>query len=219
MSKIEMVGKKFARLTVVQEAGKDKSRNRLWKCICDCGGETISSGVDLRRGKARSCGCYQKEVARQTCLKRNITHGMTGTRIFNIWIGIRKRCLCEKELNYKNYGGRGITICQEWQEDFSNFYAWAMDNGYDDELTIDRIDVNGNYEPSNCRWITHKEQSNNTRRNHFVSYNGVSKTIAQWAEITGINRSTIWDRLDNGWNEGEAFGFVERIKVRGKEGE
>lgn len=121
-------------------------------------------------------------------------HGMTGTRIYNIWKDMKKRCYCKSRKDYSRYGGRGITVCKEWQE-FIPFYNWAMNNGYTDNLTIDRIDVNGNYEPSNCRWVTTKEQANNKRNNHFVAFNGETMTIAQCGKKIGMCENTIRKRI------------------------
>lgn len=209
MAKIDMVGKRFGRLVVVSEATKDKARAVKWNCVCDCGNTVTVAGPDLRRGKSRSCGCYMRDKNRENRTKMNLTHGMTGTRIFKIWCGMKKRCYDPKQPAYKNYGGRGIKLCDEWL-DFSKFYSWAMANGYTDELTIDRIDVNGNYEPSNCRWATHKEQNNNTRRSRLLTYDGETLTLSQWSEKTGINHATLWDRLNSGWTVGEALEKVYR---------
>lgn len=212
----DITGQRFERLTAVRPVGKNKGKGVMWECVCDCGNTIITCGSDLRRGKTRSCGCYAREKARDTCLRRNITHGMTGTRVFNIWVGMRKRCLNPKEPSYKNYGERGITICDEWL-DFNNFYEWAITNGYNDSLTVDRIDVNGNYEPTNCRWATHKEQANNTRRSRFITYDGKTMTLQQWSDETGINHMTLYDRIyKSGWTVGEALEKVYRKPYRNK---
>ena len=125
----------------------------------------------------------------------NIKHGMCNTRLYCIWKGIKQRCFDTKFKEYKYYGGRGIKVCNEWRTDFMAFYNWAMANGYKDALTIDRINVNGNYEPSNCRWICQKEQQNNRRNNRLITYNGETHTISEWAEIKNINANTLWQRL------------------------
>lgn len=126
-------------------------------------------------------------------------HGMIGTRIYNIWHDMKRRCYCKSRKSYARYGGRGITVCPEWQE-FMPFYDWAMANGYSDNLTIDRIDVNGNYEPSNCRWVTSKEQANNKRNNHMITHNGKTQTITQWADELEINESTLHSRISRGFS-------------------
>ena len=128
------------------------------------------------------------------------THGMTGTRLHNEWRSIKRRCYTVSHIEYTRYGGRGITVCEEWLHDFQAFYDWAMANGYRDDLTIDRIDVNGNYEPSNCRWVTQKEQQNNRSNNHRITYNGETLTAMQFAEKYKMNYSTLITRLSRGWS-------------------
>lgn len=130
--------------------------------------------------------------------RNHLKHGMRHTRIYNIWRGMRQRCSNPRCVNYKNYGGRGIKVCQEW-EDFQAFNKWAVGHGYSEELTIDRINVNGDYEPSNCCWITQKGQQNNRTNNRVLEVNGTSHTLAEWSDITGISISTIWARLKCGW--------------------
>ena len=128
----------------------------------------------------------------------NYRHGMRYTRLYNIWRSMNQRCRNPKSYNYERYGGRGITVCEEWHQ-FIPFRDWAMKNGYADNLTIDRKDTNGNYEPGNCRWATPKEQANNKRSNRHIELDGVSHTLAEWEGITGIKLNTIWARLDRGW--------------------
>lgn len=123
------------------------------------------------------------------------THGMSNTRLYNIYDNMKSRCYRKSNTEYKRYGARGITVCEEWLDDFMNFYNWAINNGYDDNLSIDRIDTNGNYEPSNCRWATPREQANNTRMTKFITFNGVKHSISEWADITGIKPCTIAYRL------------------------
>lgn len=121
--------------------------------------------------------------------------GIRNTRLYRIWLAMKNRCQNEKNLRYKDYGGRGIKVCNEWRNDFQTFYDWAMSNGYSDDLTIDRIDNNGNYEPSNCRWITTKEQNNNSRRCHVVEWDGEKHNITEWSKILGIPRHVLSNRL------------------------
>lgn len=132
------------------------------------------------------------------------THGMTGTRIHNEWRAMKRRCYTKSHIEYKRYGGRGISVCDEWRDNFMSFYDWAMTNGYRDDLTLDRIDVNGNYEPSNCRWVTQKEQQNNRRNNHYIEYNGEKLTAKQFSEKYNLNYSTLITRLHRNWS-------IERI--------
>ena len=134
-----------------------------------------------------------------------ITHGQTGTRLYESWTDMKKRCYNPKNKRFENYGGRGIEVCEEWRNDFSNFYDWANKNGYSDELTLDRIDINGNYTPDNCRWATSIQQQRNTTRNHYVTAFSETKTMAEWGEINGIRQDVIKDRLNKlHWDPEEA---------------
>lgn len=126
-------------------------------------------------------------------------HGMEGTRLYHIWCGMKCRCSCPTNKDYPNYGGRGIDVCEEWKNDFSVFMKWAFANGYTDELTLDRIDTNGNYCPGNCRWATNLTQQNNKRTSHYIEYNGEKHTIAEWARILGLRRDTLRQRVLASW--------------------
>lgn len=128
------------------------------------------------------------------------THGMTGTRIHDEWRAMKRRCYTKSHIEFPRYGGRGITVCDEWLHDFQAFYDWAMANGYRDDLTLDRKNANGNYEPLNCRWATQKEQQNNRRNNHYITYNGETLTARQFAEKHNMNYSTLITRLNRGWD-------------------
>lgn len=192
---IDLTGMRFDRLTVVKRienrvtpSGQCKP---MFECVCDCGNRVNVCGADLRSGHSRSCGCIQKEIVSS----RSFVHGMKHTKLYETWIDMKKRCFNQKAQYYPIYGGRGITVCDEWKNDFQSFCVWAIANGYSDGLTIDRIDVNGNYEPLNCRWSTPKEQANNTRRNVMITYNEKTQTLAQWADETGVNYHTLWARI------------------------
>ena len=168
---IDLTGKKFGRLVVLERAENDWNKNPRWRCRCECGREVIVLGHLLRNGNTTSCGCFSRECHSALMKTRNakgqgkqprhITHGGSKTRLYNIWIGMKGRCYCSSKSVYKYYGERGITVCDEWRYDFAAFRDWALSHGYRDDLTIDRKDANGNYEPSNCRWITLQEQQKN----------------------------------------------------------
>lgn len=192
----DLTGKRFNRLTVVCRDGTYKSGNIRWLCKCDCGNYTHSDKTNLEKGKVKSCGCY----ASDRIAKQNTKHGGFGTRLYEIWRQMHRRCYGEHTTAYPLYGGRGIKVCDEWQE-YEPFYEWAIANGYAENLTIDRIDVNGDYTPDNCRWATSKQQCNNRRNNHFVEYDGQKHTISEWADLYGVNQVKLWDRLSrNDWN-------------------
>lgn len=156
-------------------------------------------------GKTKSCGCLRRETVKNLN-KNKKTHGERYTRLYRIWIGMKSRCFNKNNHAYSHYGQREIVVCDEWKNDYLCFKNWAMDNGYTDGLTIDRIDVNGNYEPSNCRWITYLEQENNRTNNNLITYKNKTKTISEWARETGINKNTIWARLFRyGWSVEKAL--------------
>lgn len=200
---IDMTGEKYNRLFVISYFGKDKGRKSMWLYKCDCGKECIVDGYKIRTGKTKSCGCLSSELAKG----RLTTHGMSSSRIYSIHNAMNERCFNSNTIEYHNYGGRGITVCDEWKgrKGFENFAKWAFENGYADNLSIDRIDVNGKYEPSNCRWITHKEQCNNTRFNKIIEYQGEKHTLKEWSEILKIPYKRLKRRLDLGWDVKKAF--------------
>lgn len=160
----DISGQRFGRLVAVERVGLDKKLNALWRCKCDCGGETIRTVSELHKRNNHSCGCLGKEHLKEMS-KNNITHGMTGTRLYGCYKGMMSRCYREKDVHYNAYGKRGIIVCDEWKNNAKAFVDWALSNGYTDDLTIERINVNGNYEPSNCTWVPMKDQYKNKQSN------------------------------------------------------
>lgn len=200
MGKIkDLTGKKFGRLTAMKIEHFGIKNKAYWLCKCDCGKEKVVCGSLLTYGAVKSCGCLQKEAVSKT----NKKHGMAHSRLHYIWVAMKERCYNKNNKDYAKYGGRGIFICDEWENDFKSFYDWAISNGYDEnvrfgELTIDRIDVNSNYEPSNCKFSTIKEQCNNKTNNHYEEYNGKKYTLSQLEEIIGVKQRKIWYELNKG---------------------
>ena len=211
MSKrIDLTGQKFERLKVIRYAGTKKGC-AMWECQCKCGKKIITKGKYLRNGDTKSCGCLIKELAIERMKQRNTTHGMRNTRLYAIWHGMKQRTLEQTNKAYENYGGRGIEICEEWKN-FEKFKQWALKNGYEDGLTIDREDNNGDYCPENCRWATYKTQANNRSNNVLIEYNGETKTVSQWAEEKGIRNDTLRLRLKRGWSIAKALETPARKK-------
>lgn len=223
----DLTGQNFNRWTVIEYSGKDKYNNALWLCECNCENKTrrIVNGNNLRRGISTSCGCLQKELARENCIERNERtgaqyakkHGLRYTRIYAIWSGMIDRCYRKKNKKYKDYGGRGIRVCDEWRNDVNAFYNWAMNNGYDNNFSIDRINNDSNYEPNNCRWTTVDKQVNNRRYNRIYTYNNKSQTLKQWADEYNINYHTLISRLDKlDWDFEKALTTpIKQTKKRG----
>lgn len=204
MSKFkDVTGQKFGRLTALHRLHNTKGKTK-WLCICDCGNLKEVTLNLLQRGETKSCGCLHKEFMK----KQFGTHGKTGTRLHRIWKNMHTRCYNKNISQYKDWGGRGIKICDEWKDNFQTFYDWSMSNGYNDKLSIDRIDNNGNYEPSNCRWATVKQQNRNSRQAKQITFNGETHCIKEWCEILGINYNTYWTRVTNlGWSTEKALNY------------
>lgn len=197
-------GERYGRLTVKEFAGAGRSTDN-YLTICDCGNSRIVDAPNLKSGRVDSCGC----LGRERHLAAVRTHGYTKTRTYRVWYGLKQRCNNPNAPNYRNYGARGITVCERWQT-FENFLSDMCE--CPPGLTIERIDNNGNYGPENCRWATEIEQHRNTRRNINVTVNGVSRCVAEWACVSGIPRHTIHYRLKKGWSPERAIGQPSRAK-------
>jgi len=193
----DITGNKYGRLTVL---GLDSVRNRssYWLCLCECGNEKVVRNDCLKSGNTRSCGCLNREP-------REVIHGLARTRLYRIYHAMKQRCYNPNANHYDRYGGRGIRICDEWLNDFQTFAEWAISDGYASGLTIDRIDNDGNYEPSNCRWVTQRVQTRNSSRNTSIEYNGERRILTDWCELYGVNIATAAHRLARGWSLDRVF--------------
>lgn len=184
---VDMTGWKYHSLTCIRPAYLTHDRKLYWLFRCDCGNYRILQARAFRTNEYyHAC----KECTKKYRINKCKTHGDSYTRLYKTWSAMIERC---NDIKNKNYGGRGIKVCDEWHE-YENFKIWALNNGYSDDLTIDRVDVDGNYEPSNCRWADMEIQSNNKRTNHYITYNGQTKTISQWSKIFNINKNSIYYR-------------------------
>lgn len=211
-----MIGRRFGKLTVVARDTDYRSPSggihKRYICKCDCGNYITVMSDNLKR--TQSCGCVKK-LSTAKVGKANLKHGGTSgsrERLYNIWSGMKSRCYNEKDTeHYKRYGARGVSICDEWRNSYEAFRDWALSNGYHDDLSIDRIDVNGNYEPSNCRWATNKEQQNNLRTNRVVTINGENYTVAQLANKYSAPYRKLLYQLNKGCNAEELVKYAKRF--------
>lgn len=203
----DLTNQRFGRQVAIKPCGTNKYGNILWLCKCDCGKEHIVPSGKLVQGKSKSCGCLAKDVH----IAQLQTHGITTggkPRTFIIWNDMKARCLNPKSISYKNYGARGITVCQEWLT-YENFHNWALNNGYNDQLTLDRIDNEGNYCPENCRWVTMEYNRAHQRRTKFFVIDGEELSFTKWCEKAGISRYIAHKILDKSEET-----FVKTLKER-----
>ena len=191
-----LLGNRYGSLTVIEYTGRDQEFKARWKCLCDCGTELIVDVWNLKSGHTKSCGCLGRN--RLGDINRTHGHSQTGESIYPVWKSMKARCNNPNNQAYHNYGGRGITVCKEWDEDFQAFYGWSMKNGYDPDLTIDRVDNDKGYYPENCRWATRLEQANNKRSCKYITYNDETRTIAEWSRIFNVNYSAFMSRVKRG---------------------
>lgn len=197
----DLTGQRFGFLTVVSR-GNSKHEISYWNCICDCGKETTVARPSLIQGRTRSCGCYHDKACGERIGNIRRTHGMTNTRLYAIWESMRARCNNKNNKRYNRYGGRGIKICKEWNT-FECFMDWALSSGYQEGLSIERINFDGNYEPQNCKWIPKNEQAKNTSTNRRITINGETKNMSEWARNAGVCPQTISYRIKKGYPESE----------------
>ncbi|MDR1687271.1 MAG: helix-turn-helix domain-containing protein [Clostridiales bacterium] len=186
----DICGQRFGRLVAIRRSSGVKSKVK-WFCKCDCGNETEVLITSLMCGNTRSCGCLRQGTKQGHKIRHE-------GRLYKIWKAMRTRITNPNTSCFEYYGGRGIEICDEWTESYEAFHDWAIDNGYSDALQIDRINVDKGYSPNNCRWVNAFVQMNNTRRNHYIEYNGEIRTVSEWARELGINRTTLNYRINNG---------------------
>lgn len=211
---IDLTGQKFNLLTVMYRGPDYVSPSGIhqirWYCQCDCGNPELilvsGNALKSQTSPIKSCGCLLGHNAKTA----HKIHGGTYERLYGVWCSMKGRCYCPSNDRYKNYGGRGITVCDEWKNSYENFKKWAMSNGYQPDAprgkcTIERVDVDGNYCPENCVWKTMKEQGNNKTDNHFVEYQGETHTVSEWAQRLGMAYNTLLNRINHGWSVDRAF--------------
>ncbi len=207
----DLTGQKFGHLTAIKPVGKNKHGNILWECKCDCGNTKIFPGGKLTSGRATNCNCLTKLIKSKNASKHGITAGKK-PRTFIIWNGMKQRCYNKRSISYKNYGARGIKICDEWLT-FENFHNWAINNGYSDNLEIDRIDNDKGYCPSNCRWVTKEFNLSHQRRTRYIEVFGINLNVTQWCKECKIDKKKAYKLL----NESDEK-FIEYIKKKILEG-
>lgn len=191
-------GVRFGNLTAISRANDKQYKSVHWLCKCDCGNIKVVSADNLRNGNVKSCGCLRGQNLK--------THGLSDERLYRIWKAMRQRCNNPKAENYRFYGQRGVKICDDWNKDFMSFYQWSINNGYHSDLTIDRINPDGNYCPGNCRWITMAQQNLNRHSNQIIEFNGIRKTVKEWSDDIGVDYKTLWNRINiYGWELSKAL--------------
>lgn len=192
--KIEgLTGQKFGKMTVLGRDTDRQSKRTYWMCQCECGKIKSCRADSLKQGAIVSCGCKKKAQDKINLVKHH-SHKQSGTRLYYSWQDMKKRCYNEGNSRYANYGGRGIKVCDEWKNDFTAFYQWAINNGYTETMTLDRINVDGDYEPNNCRWADVKTQCNNRTSNIKITIGNSTRTLTEWCEIFDVDYKKILAR-------------------------
>ena len=200
--KHELLGKKFGQLTVIEQLPTNSHGEKKWLCVCDCGNKHEATSYNLAHGKTTRCAeCSYKAIA-----KKNITHGRTPKHMFYCYTNMKTRCYNQNYYLFQHYGGKGITVCNEWlgENGFQNFRKWSFENGYSEKMSIHRIANEKVYSPDNCRWTTMTVQQNNRTNNRMITVNGITDTMANWSRKNGIPYSTVQQRLARGWSEQDA---------------
>lgn len=206
-NKEDLRGRRFGRLTVIDASPRKDGHSSWWVCQCDCGNIKEVSRSCLIRGASKSCGCLKHERAVAHGKQMMSKHGWYGTRVYSVWKRIIDRCENPSVPQYKNYGGRGIRMCDEWRNNPKAFCEWAIAHGYAEGLSLDRIDVNGDYEPNNCRWITMGKQQTNKRNNVTITFNGKTQCVAEWARELGLTQHRLYQRVKAGWTNPQEILF------------
>lgn len=201
----DLTGQRFGKLLVLCRGDdhiQGNGRHRVaWKCVCDCGNEVVVLGENLRKGASRSCGCFRKDEMSA----RNSTHRSTNTKLYGVWGSMKARCYNKSVKYYCRYGGRGISVCDEWLNDFESFHDWSVASGYKDGLSIDRINNDAGYSPENCRWVDCSVQANNRSSNRMLTYNGETHNVTEWAAIKGVSPKTLFNRVYAGYSDEEVL--------------
>ena len=196
---IDLTNQRFGRLVAIVKEGRNHRNYALWRCKCDCGNEKLIAYAELKKGRVKSCGCWQRE--RMAAL--NKSHGMSSSKEFRSWMKAKDRCFNPKHPAYEKYGGRGIVMCDEWRNSFTAFYEYMGDCPR--TYTLDRIDNSKGYEPGNCRWASKKEQAMNSCWPKLVTIDGVTKNLSEWATLNGLRKESVYNRINKlGWSVEDA---------------
>ncbi|MDD3229598.1 MAG: hypothetical protein PHE09_10320 [Oscillospiraceae bacterium] len=212
----DITGNRYGSLVALSRV-ENRGKDTAWLCLCDCGNKTVVKTPNLKNGHTKSCGCLKEK----TSYRNNIKHGLSQNnghiaKLYKLWSGIKDRCLNINNPHYKEYGGRGILICEDWVSDYEAFHKWAVSNGYKECLSIDRVNNNKGYSPDNCRFVTMTEQNRNKRNNITVEYRGRKMVLSELSEICGVNYKTLYKRVMSGWSVKDAAerpvrNMVERV--------